>query len=27
MEVLKKRYGKGEITKQEFDAMKRDIEE
>jgi len=27
MEVLKKRYAKGEITKEEFDKMKRDIEE
>ncbi len=26
MEVLKKRYAKGEITKEEFDAIKRDIE-
>jgi len=26
-EVLKKRYAKGEITKQIFDSVKRDIEE
>ncbi len=27
IEVLKKRYAKGEITKEDFDRMKKDIEE
>ncbi|HMB16068.1 MAG TPA: SHOCT domain-containing protein [Pelovirga sp.] len=27
MDMLKKRYAKGEITKDEYDRMKRDIEE
>lgn len=26
MEILKKRYAKGELTKEEFEQMKRDIE-
>ena len=26
MEILKKRYAKGEITKEEFDRLKRDVE-
>jgi len=27
MEILKKRYAKGKITKEEFDSMKKDISE
>ncbi len=27
MEVLKRRYAKGEITKEQFDEMKRDLED
>jgi len=26
LEILKKRYSKGEITKEDFDRMKRDLE-
>jgi len=27
LEILKKRYAKGEITKEEYDRMKRDLSE
>jgi putative membrane protein len=27
LEILKKRYAKGEVTKEEFDRMKKDISE
>ncbi len=26
LDILKKRYARGEITKQEFDAMRKDVE-